>query len=49
MKKEKKDREETDLKVWIWTAVIDILAIVLVGSVIFLRHEQQNLIAILPE
>jgi len=38
MKKEKKDREETNLKVWIWMAVIDILAIVLVGLLIFLRH-----------
>ena len=37
MKKEKKDREETNLKVWIWIAVIDILAIVLVGLMIFLR------------
>lgn len=48
MRKEKQGREETNLKVWIWMAVIDILAIVLVGSLIFLRHQQYNLIAILP-
>ena len=36
MKKEKKCGEETNLKVWIWTAVINILAIVLVGLVMVL-------------
>jgi hypothetical protein len=49
MKIQKKDREETNLKVWIWTAVIDISAIVLVGSVIFLGYSQHNLIAVSPE
>ena len=34
MKKEKQDREETNLKVWIWMAVIDIVAIVITGLLI---------------
>jgi len=36
MKKEKK--EEISLKIWIWMAVIDVLAVVVTGVIIFLRH-----------
>jgi len=38
VKKEKKDLEETDLKMWIWMAVIDIVAIVITGLLIFSRY-----------
>jgi len=38
MLEEKKDQEETNLKIWIWIAVIDIVAIVITGLLIFLRH-----------
>jgi cytochrome b subunit of formate dehydrogenase len=37
MKKEKKDQEETNLKIWIWFAVIDIVAVIVTGVIIFLR------------
>jgi cytochrome b subunit of formate dehydrogenase len=38
VKKEKKDLEETNLKIWIWMAVIDIVAIVIAGLLIFSRQ-----------
>jgi cytochrome b subunit of formate dehydrogenase len=38
MEREKKDCEETNLKIWVWMAVIDILAIVITGLLIFSRH-----------
>jgi cytochrome b subunit of formate dehydrogenase len=38
VKKEKKDLEETNLKIWIWMAVIDIAAIVITGLLIFSMH-----------
>jgi len=38
MKKDERDCEETNLKVWIWMAVIDIVAIVITGLLILARH-----------
>jgi cytochrome b subunit of formate dehydrogenase len=38
MKKDEKDYEETNLKVWVWMAVIDIVAIVITGLLILSRH-----------
>ena len=40
MKKDEKDYEETNLKIWIWIAVINIVAIVITGLLIFSRHGQ---------
>jgi cytochrome b subunit of formate dehydrogenase len=49
MKKDEKDYEETNLKVWVWMAVIDIVAIVITGLLILSRHQQCNPFATLPE
>jgi cytochrome b subunit of formate dehydrogenase len=35
---EKEKKEEISLKTWIWMAVIDIVAIVITGLLIFSRH-----------
>ena len=38
MKKDAKDYEDTHLKVWVWMAVIDIVAIVITGLLILSGH-----------
>jgi cytochrome b subunit of formate dehydrogenase len=38
IEKEKKGPVETNFKVWIWMAVIDILAIIITGLLILSRH-----------
>jgi cytochrome b subunit of formate dehydrogenase len=38
MKKDERDCKETNLKVWIWMGVIDIVAIVITGLLILARH-----------
>jgi len=38
MEKEPEDHEKTNLKIWIWIAVIDIMAIVITGLLIFSWH-----------
>jgi len=35
---EKENKEEISLKIWIWIAIADILAVVITGLLIFLRH-----------
>jgi len=40
MDKDRKDHEEIILKVWIWIAVIDIVAISIIILLIFLWHVQ---------
>jgi cytochrome b subunit of formate dehydrogenase len=42
MEKDEKDHEEINLKVWIWMAVIDNVAIVITGLLIFSRHGQSS-------
>jgi cytochrome b subunit of formate dehydrogenase len=34
----KKENDEISLKTWIWIAILDILAVVITGLLIFSRH-----------
>ena len=40
--KEKKDHEETNLRIWIWMAVIDIVAIVITATNLFTALAMQS-------